>query len=285
MLVREQTASSPSGPVRVSSAKVVFTISGWARVQGPSGDAFLEAGSILTIPPGMECHGFPEGYTRTVTFYIHADYLADQLRWLPVTHPLVHHLHGALNGCADLQTLQLASTTMHALTPALLGLTQPRADWQGDFAMLSNASEVFDAVGRFSGVSTGNRDVAGMWPRREIAVAIALLRADLSRPWRVDELAREISVSPAHLARLFRAQIGISPAAFLRQIRADHMAELLLTTDLTVRDAGAAVGWEDAAVASRSFKQRHGVAPRVYASTYRRSVAKFETLPRQSPKP
>ncbi|AZL04297.1 helix-turn-helix domain-containing protein [Brevibacterium aurantiacum] len=70
---------------------------------------------------------------------------------------------------------------------------------------------------------------------------------------------------------------GRSPAAFLRQLRADRMAELLATTSLTVGEIGAAVGWRDAAVAPRSFKQRYGVAPRIYASSCRRYAAKSAT--------
>lgn len=100
-------------------------------------------------------------------------------------------------------------------------------------------------------------------------MATALLRAELGRQWRIEELAREVAVSPTHLTRLFHAQIGISPAAFLRQLRADRMAELLATTSVTVGEAGAAVGWHDLAMASRSFKQRYGVSPSTYASSYR----------------
>ncbi|MGO2092754.1 MAG: helix-turn-helix transcriptional regulator [Microbacterium gubbeenense] len=106
-------------------------------------------------------------------------------------------------------------------------------------------------------------------PRREIVVATALLRAELDRQWRIEDLAREVAVSPTHLTRLFHAQIGISPAALLRQLRADRLAELLATTNMTISAAGAAVGWHDLSTASRSFKQRYGIPPSAYANSYR----------------
>ena len=62
LAVREQTAYVDSGPVVVDSVKVVFTISGWARVSSPLGEVLLESGSILTIPAGIECRGFPDGH-------------------------------------------------------------------------------------------------------------------------------------------------------------------------------------------------------------------------------
>ncbi|MGJ0203565.1 helix-turn-helix transcriptional regulator [Leucobacter sp. gxy201] len=278
LIVRDHTAHTPSGRTSTPAVKVVFTISGWARVQAPFNEVLLEPGTILTIPANLECQGVPARHARTMTFYLEPEYLADQMRWLPLSHPLVHHLHRALEGVPRLHTLQLPAAAMHDLAPVLARLSQASAD-VGDFARLSMAFDVFDAVGRLSGMRTGSIDTARTLPRREVATAIALLRSDLARAWRIEELAREVAVSPSHLARLFRAQTGISPAAFLRQLRADQMAELLATTSLTVGDAGSAVGWHDMAMASRSFKQRYGVPPSTYASSYRRSTVESLVVP------
>lgn len=130
-------------------------------------------------------------------------------------------------------------------------------------------SEIFDAVGRLSGTNIDSLDPARILPRREVARAIALLRSDLARKWRIEDLARDVALSPSHLTRLFSLQFGVAPGSFLRQLRADRMAELLATTGLTVGETGAAVGWHDLSMASRSFKQRYGVAPSVYAKFHR----------------
>lgn len=278
LVIRDQRAHTPSGPVVTTATKVVFTISGWAQVHSPSEQICLEPGSILTIPAEVECRGFPAGHARTVTFYFHPDYLADQLRWLPVAHPLLHHIHHALHGDPGLRTLQLADSSVRKIAPLLARLAHP-GDSIGELAKLSMAFDVLDAVGRLSGTHAGNFAPGRTAPRREVARAISLLRADMSRAWRIDELAQEIAVSPSHLARLFRTQVGISPAEFLRQIRADRMAELLATTSSTVGRAGAAVGWNDMAMASRAFKQRYGVPPSAYANAYRKSGAAPSAVP------
>ena len=267
--VRDLTACCPSGPIRLPCTSVVFTISGWARLCSQAGALHLQPGRILTIPAGLEYCGFPAGSVRTVTLLFHPEYLAEQMRWLSSTHPLVHQLHRSLCDQPAPQFLQLAPSIMLQLTPLLTRLAHVSTQASTDFATLSLVSAVLDAVGRLSGVSTGNVDPTAAMPRREIVMATALLRAELGRQWRIEELAREVAVSPTHLTRLFHAQIGISPAAFLRQLRADRMAELLATTSVTVGEAGAAVGWHDLAMASRSFKQRYGVSPSTYASSYR----------------
>lgn len=273
LVIRDQAAYSPSDPVRVDAVKIVFMLAGQASVSSRACEAVLQRGTVLIVSAGVECQWFPLGFARTVTFYVHPEYLADQVRWLPAVHPLVHHLHRALRGDVDLHTLQLDSSIVCQLTPVLVRLAQLTVDTHPDFAALSLAAEVFDAVGRLSGVSTGRADTVMAMPRHEVATAITLLYSDLRRPWRIDVLSSEIAVSPSQLARLFRAQLGISPAAFLRQIRAERMAELLATTNFTVGEAAAAVGWNDAAFASRLFKQRYGVPPSTYARSYRAATS------------
>ena len=53
LAVKDEQAYAPSGPVVAPATKVVFTISGWAEVNSPRERIYLEAGSILTIPPNQ----------------------------------------------------------------------------------------------------------------------------------------------------------------------------------------------------------------------------------------
>ncbi|WP_449278939.1 helix-turn-helix transcriptional regulator [Leucobacter sp. GX24907] len=103
----------------------------------------------------------------------------------------------------------------------------------------------------------------------EVLTAIELKDTNLSDPWTAEFLAREVALSPSQLSSLFRAQLGASPAAYLRKIRADRMADPLATTSLTAGEGGAAVGWQDPTFASRSFKHRYGIAPSTFARVYR----------------
>ena len=272
LTVRERHADAPSGPVVAEAVKVIFGLSGWARVSSFGGSAALNTGKILVVPAEVECSGFPLGHARTITLYLHPEYLADQVRWLPAAHPLVHHLHQALDGDTGLRSLQLAATSVQDLAPLLVQLARPPNSGSSDFALLAGVAEVFDALGRLAGTRSSCAAVADAVPRREVLAALSLLRSDLSAPWRVESLARAISLSTSQLTRLFRTQVGVSPAAFLSQLRADRMAELLASTHLTVREAGVSVGWPDPAVASRSFKQRYGLAPSTYANFHRTVV-------------
>jgi AraC-like DNA-binding protein len=74
--------------------------------------------------------------------------------------------------------------------------------------------------------------------------------------------ARACRVGPEYFARLFREHIGQTPSQFLTRLRMHHAARLLQHSNLTVKAAGRAVGFEDPYHFSRVFKQIHGMAPR-----------------------
>ena len=77
-------------------------------------------------------------------------------------------------------------------------------------------------------------------------------------------LAREVALSPFHLARSFRQEVGESPHRYLVRRRLDRAAELLVSTPLTVTQVCHRVGFGSPAHFSQSFRHRFGLPPSVY---------------------
>ena len=102
-------------------------------------------------------------------------------------------------------------------------------------------------------------DMAATDPR--IRFVLALMERHRATPLSIDELARAVNLSPAHLRRLFQRELGCSPARMSRELRLDHARHLLQTSFLTVKEVMAATGWNDPSHFSREFKRRHGQAP------------------------
>lgn len=158
----------------------------------------------------------------------------------------------------------------------LCGLAGLAGKTQNEFARFLLVSDVF-SVAR-PGKGRPPRPLAAPEPgparlRPEVRSAIVLLEQQISRAWRMDELAHEVALSTSQLGRLFREQLDVSPAAYLSQLRAERMAELLSTSSLGIAEAAQAVGWDNVTVGSRVFRRRYGVSPRAFVARASRRLA------------
>lgn len=230
-------------------------------------------GTIATIPAGLPSRVIPQGQVRTVTLLLRPAYLVDQLRWLPAAHPLVHLLQRTHNGDGRLRQLHVGLDTIRAVTSPLEQLALLSVRGGDDFARLAVVATIFHAVGRPPTTSTGtplNAYATAAAPRPEVLRATKLLENDLRRRWNVNDLAGEVLLSSSQLTRLFQQHLGVSPASYLANMRGDRMAEILLTTSLSVSEAANLVGWRNTSTGSRAFKRRFGVSPRDFAKSLRR---------------
>ncbi len=108
-----------------------------------------------------------------------------------------------------------------------------------------------------SSVPSGRRGVV----RGHVVIAVGVLRARLAEPWTLDSLAIEVHLSRSQLVRAFDATVGVSPMAYLRQMRVEGIARLLASTDLSVAEAARSVGWRNQFHASQCFHAAYGVSP------------------------
>ncbi|MGV3617031.1 MAG: AraC family transcriptional regulator [Fimbriimonas sp.] len=94
--------------------------------------------------------------------------------------------------------------------------------------------------------------------------AVRCLEESLHHPWTAAKLARTVGLDKSYLSRLFKAQIGTGPMAYLAALRSDRAASLLRNSELTCGEIGATVGYADPSVFSRRFRARFGTGPHDY---------------------
>lgn len=88
-----------------------------------------------------------------------------------------------------------------------------------------------------------------------------------SEDFTLDELAAACGLSPFHLSRRFREQIGMPPSAYRRALRI-QAAQRLLRAGTPPARAAAACGFYDQAHLNRHFKPVTGVTPGHYAAAH-----------------
>jgi AraC family L-rhamnose operon transcriptional activator RhaR len=61
--------------------------------------------------------------------------------------------------------------------------------------------------------------------RGHVAFAVTILQPRLAEPWTLSALADEVHLSRSQLVRAFDATVGMSPMAYLRQMRVDRCGQ------------------------------------------------------------
>jgi transcriptional regulator GlxA family with amidase domain len=86
------------------------------------------------------------------------------------------------------------------------------------------------------------------------------LSADLS----VEALAQRTFLSPRQFSRVFKAELGMTPAAFVEELRMGEACRRLAERRVTVSVVAASLGYRSDDVFRRAFERRFGVSPGMY---------------------
>lgn len=97
---------------------------------------------------------------------------------------------------------------------------------------------------------------------------IALLEKNLHHQLSLGHLAQAANLSRWRLCHLFKSEVGVPPAQYLKSIRMRKARELLETTPLSVKQILARVGARDKSHFERDFKKKYGLTPAQYRAQY-----------------
>lgn len=122
---------------------------------------------------------------------------------------------------------------------------------------------LFDRLLIFLGrrLANGGRDFM------RLATSLQMIHSSYQEDLRVSTLAGLENLSVPRYNVIFRRQFGTSPMEYLIRIRISNACELLATTDLSIKEIGAMVGYADPHFFSRIFRSRMGMSPKDYRSS------------------
>ncbi len=105
--------------------------------------------------------------------------------------------------------------------------------------------------------------------RRELDRVDDLIAADLTAALRVEDLAAQIPMSPAHFSRAFKLATGTTPHAHVMRHRLEAARRLLATTPRDLGHIAERTGFADASHLSRQVRRHLGVTPGEYRRSHR----------------
>jgi AraC-like DNA-binding protein len=129
--------------------------------------------------------------------------------------------------------------------------------------MIATFGALFRRYGSLGGrIATAPRDQA------RLRTAAEIIHARLNRPLSLSLLAAALGLTEYQLIGLFKRTTGMTPHAYITQVRLDH-ARSCLAAGLPIADAALAAGFYDQSALTRHFKRCYGLTPRQFARAVR----------------
>jgi AraC-like DNA-binding protein len=258
--------STMTRPVSAHShdfAELAFVRSGHAEQRAAGGITALGKGSLVVLAPGSWHSVEPQDSLEVTHVLLSMQILSTELAWLaglPRIGPLLQP--GVVHSAAPrVLTIELDAALDEQVNTSLDMLTSREP--QNLFFRLARLFDLFALLVPALQDTRVGGEVDGRH-RDSVAHAVLMLHDQIDRSWTLNGLARELSLSPSQLARVFRADTGTSPMAYLQRIRIERLAYLLRSTELTVAAAAHAVGWGDSSYAARRFRRYWNITPTEY---------------------
>lgn len=109
--------------------------------------------------------------------------------------------------------------------------------------------------------------------RSALPASVTYIHSNYDTDITVSALASMENLSVSRYNAVFKREMGISPQKYLIDLRLRIACDLLNTTDMSVREIGISVGYEDQHFFSKLFKKHMGVSPTRYrVANMRKSV-------------
>ena len=96
---------------------------------------------------------------------------------------------------------------------------------------------------------------------QRVAAGLTWLRQNFARTIRMEELAREMRMSPSGMHSWFRAVTSMSPLQYQKQLRLQEARRMLFSEALDAALVSRRVGYESASQFSREYRRFFGVPP------------------------
>ena len=91
---------------------------------------------------------------------------------------------------------------------------------------------------------------------------------NLAKNWTTEQMAKAVKVSISHFIKIFRAETGVAPIAWLRDRRLEKARELLEGDWEHIHQIGLQVGMPNDSHFTRDFKNKYGKTPTAYRREY-----------------
>jgi AraC family L-rhamnose operon transcriptional activator RhaR len=251
--------------------EIVVVAEGVGRHVAAHGWTTLAPGRVVVVRPGA-WHAFSQTpHVRAATICISTRTLSSDLSFLrarTTTRDLLYS--GPIGPSAKgVWTTEVPDDVVADVIVETERLSETLATRPDDTLVVLGG--LISVLGRLAKGIPGDGVRLGLHPG--VVAVLEALEAAPDHPWTVPELAGLVRLNGGYLSRLFRDAVGVPPIAYLARLRVERAAGLLASTEISVKDIGAQVGWSDPTYFYRRFHALIGMSPRDYRREIRTGIA------------
>lgn len=104
-------------------------------------------------------------------------------------------------------------------------------------------------------------------PHEQVRLARKFLDRNFDEPITIENLSREVALSPYYLIRSFRKAYRQTPHQYLMEQRITRAKELLRNSDLSITEICVTVGYDSLGSFSTLFRKATGISPSAYRTS------------------
>jgi len=97
---------------------------------------------------------------------------------------------------------------------------------------------------------------------------VEILNNDFRNATPMKDIAQRLNISPSRLRHIFKAEMGISPTQYCKELRMSKAKELIETSFLNIKQIMTTVGASNKDSFARDFKKTYGYTPSTYRTRY-----------------
>ncbi len=97
-----------------------------------------------------------------------------------------------------------------------------------------------------------------------IHTAFSYIHTHFDEKIKLEDIAKKCYISEPHFCRVFKEVTGETPISYINSFKIMKAISLMKSSNMTIKQVAAAVGFDDEAYFCRFFKKRTGYSPRTY---------------------
>lgn len=152
-------------------------------------------------------------------------------------------------------------------------ISEPVSSGDGVVSLhVSTKLPVIDRNGKIIGLIGITRDsvktLDALSPLQEFQPVLDIIERDFNKTIKIEDLAQEACMSVSTFLRRFKKQFGLTPGAYIKEVRYKMAARLLIESAQPLSSIAFDCGFSDQSHMTREFKKLAGVTPKAYRKKF-----------------